>query len=187
MSEIYPERLAVAEEQVAKDVHTIDGYRDEVTRITRQRDEARAALANTETERDIERADAKRLRAELDAARQHAEECELQRDEARDKLGRALAANERWAVKLGEVQQKHADLRAEARQLRTERDQALGVNENLRGQLAATTADLADIYERLETLAVRLEASADFTAPSKKSEIERQCAKAIREIAERPF
>jgi hypothetical protein len=78
-------------------------------------------------------------------------------------------------------------LAAGNQKLRTERDQALGVNENLRRQLAAAKADLADTRERLENLAVGMEMSAAGTSPSKKSEIERQCAQAVREIAERPF
>lgn len=50
----------------------------------------------------------------------------------------------------------------------------------------AARAELADVRERLLNLAAGLERSADATAPSKKSEVERGCAAAVRTIAEPP-
>jgi uncharacterized coiled-coil DUF342 family protein len=75
--------------------------------------------------------------------------------------------------------------------LAAERDEARAVAAEFRAQLETAVREgdelrdqLAAVRERLENLAAGMETSAAATTASRKSEIERGCAQAVREIAE---
>ena len=76
------------------------------------------------------------------------------------------------------------DNAAEILELRHERDEAREALDAERAALEVSRATVAAIREQLAATAEYYELSAQATYPSRKSQIEQECAKAMREIAE---
>lgn len=84
-----------------------------------------------------------RYRRERDEAREQAEQAELERNEARDRLARALAANQRWAETLGDVQQRHTEVKRERDKAR----EKLATTQAIARMLQATAFEILAAYE----------------------------------------